>query len=207
MYTLYSRPGSSGFIVEAALKQAGIPFRMVTIKKGAPPEGYSKVNPLNQVPSLTLPDGRTITESAAMCILLADSHPGSGLGPAPGDPHRPEFLRWLMFLTSMLYPALMRYFYPQRSTTDPGGIERVKDAAMIEFDRYFEVIDAGLAGRRWLAGERRSIADVYLLLLAYWHPVADRPRPEWTNINRVCEELKKDPILAEVNEGHRLWQS
>jgi hypothetical protein len=55
-----------------------------------------------------------------------------------------------------------------------------------------------------LAGER-SIADVYLLMLAHWHPVADRPRDEWKNIVRVCEALKREPALAELNKRHRIW--
>jgi glutathione S-transferase len=205
MYTLYSRPGSGGFIVEAALSIAGAPFKVVNIDRKTPPPDFFRISPLNQVPALTLPDGRTITESAAICLLLSETYPRAGLAPHPGTPERADFLRWLMFLSSTLYPTMMRYFFCERSTTDKAGRAAVKDAAVIDFDRGFGIVDAALAGRQWLAGDTRSIADIYLLTLAHWHPAGDRPREEWTNIVRLCEALKTDPVVARLNESHRFW--
>ena len=40
------------------------------------------VNPLHQVPVLTLPTGEVMTESAAILIYLADSYPHARLAPA-----------------------------------------------------------------------------------------------------------------------------
>ncbi|WP_442582950.1 glutathione S-transferase family protein [Mesorhizobium sp. ASY16-5R] len=205
MYKLYSRAGSGGFVAEAALRMAGAPYEIVPIDKASPPSGFEKLSPLRQVPALTLPDGRTITESAAICLLLQETFPAAGIGPEAGSHDRPEFLRWLAFLSSMLYPTMMRYFFCERSTTDPDGLEPVKQAAIVEFDRGFSIVDHALTGRDWLVGGQRSIADIYLLMLAYWHPVADKPRDEWTNIVRVCEALKRDPLVAKLNEAHRFW--
>lgn len=205
MYTLYSRPGSGGFVVEAALTMAGAAYEIVRVEKASPPAGFEKLSPLRQVPALTLPDGRTITESGAICLLLQESFPSAGLGPVAGSHERPEFLRWMFFLSSMLYPTLMRFFFCERSTTDPAGLEAVKEAAIVEADRGFAILDRALEGRDWLAGGQRSIADIYLLMLAYWHPVADKPRDEWTNIVRLCEALKRDPLVAKLNEAHRFW--
>ena len=50
-----------------------------------------------------------------------------------------------------------------------------------------------------------SIADVYLLMLAHWHPVADRPRAEWTAIVGLAERMKSQPAMAQLNAGHRMW--
>jgi glutathione S-transferase len=205
MYTLYGRPGSGSFVVEAALVLAGVPFNVVNVVKGAPPSGYSGISPLHQVPALGLPDGGSMTESAAMCLYLSDLHPEASLGPAPAAPARPEFLRWMLFLSSMLYPASLRFAYAQRYTTDPAGVAAVKGSALAESDRGFVIVEDALAGRDWLVGNQRSIADIYLLMLAYWHPVGDRPREEWTNITRLCRTLRADPVLAKLNETHRLW--
>jgi glutathione S-transferase len=205
MYTVYSRPGSGGFIVEAALTIAGAPFEVVNIDRQNPPSDYFELSPFGQVPALTLPDGRTITESAAICLLLMETFPNADLGPRAGERERPEFLRWVMFLASMLYPALMRYWFSSRCTTEPEGKPAVKQAAIIDADRGFNVIEQALEGRAWLAGDRRSVADLYVLVLAHWHPVSDKPRPEWVNIVALCERLKTDPVLAKLNETHRLW--
>lgn len=205
MYTLYSRPGSGGFVAEAALRLAEQPFTLIHVAKDAPDEEFRRISPLGQVPALTLPCGRSITESGAISVLIAERYPQAGLAPPPGSPHRAEFLRWMFFMSSVLYPALLRYFYADRYTSDPAGTKVVQDAAVDETDRAFALIEDALAGRNWLAGERFSIADVYLLMLGHWHPVGDRPRAEWTGIARLCAALKEQPVLAELNLAHRLW--
>jgi glutathione S-transferase len=204
MYKLYTRPGTGGFVVEAALQAAGAPFERTDVPKGVPHESaFLAVSPLGQVPAIVLPDGKSMTESAAICMLLAERYPEARLAPAAGSPERADFLRWMAFMSG-LYLADLRYFYANRYTADPAGIEAVKEAALTEMDRDFAILDAALAGREGLAGAR-SIADVYLLMLAHWHPVADRPRDEWKNIVRLCEALKQEPALAELNERHRIW--
>lgn len=205
MYTLYGRPGSGSFVVEAALLRAGAPFSKVTVPRRDQSPDYAAISPLGQVPALGLPEGGTMTESAAMCLLIAERFPQAQLAPSAGSPERAAFLRWMFFLSSMLYPTLMRYFFCGRVTAEESGLEAVKAAAVVQADREFAVVDAALAATRHLAGEKPTIADVYLLMLAHWHPVDARPRPEWKNIVRVCEELKADPMLAGLNEAHRFW--
>lgn len=204
MYTLYSRPGSGGFVAEAALRLAGQPFTLVEVAKGPPDEDFRKISPLGQVPVLTLPCGRSITESGAISVLIAERFPQAELAPGTDSPHRAEFLRWMFFMSSALYPALLRYFYADRYT-DPAGAKAVQGAAVDETDRCFLILEEVLAGNHWLVGGRFSIADVYLLMLAHWHPVGDRPRAEWTNIVRLCAALKEMPVLADLNHTHRLW--
>jgi glutathione S-transferase len=205
MYTLYSRPGSGGFVVEAAFHLAGQPFTLVNVPKQAPGDDFRAISPLGQVPALTLPCGGSITESGAMVTLVAERFPDAGLAPRPDSPERAEFLRWMFFLSSALYPALLRYFYAERYTSDPAGTKAVQEAALAESDRCFAVIENALTEREWLVDDRFSVADVYLLMLAHWHPVGDRPREEWTNIVRLCAALRQQPALAELNAAHRLW--
>jgi len=205
MYKLYSRPGTGGFVVEAALLLARVPFECIDVPKPSQHEpDFLRISPLGQVPALVLPDGQLITESAAMCILLADDHPDAGLAPAIGVSARASFLRWMMLMTSVLYPAVLRLFYADRYTSDPHGGAGVEDAAAREMDTAFAILDAALAGSDGLAGSF-SIADVYLLMLAHWTP-EEKPRPEWTNIVALCERLKDHAVLRDLNAKHALWQ-
>ncbi len=46
--------------------------------RGRSATGCSSLNPLGQVPTLVLPDGRVMTESAAIILHLADQAPQAG---------------------------------------------------------------------------------------------------------------------------------
>ncbi len=208
-HTLYTRQGSGGFVVEVALALAGIPVDTIEVPRDrADPRNIAfrrDVNPLGQVPVLILPDGGRMTESCAICLHLTEAYPEAGLGPVAGMPHRRDFLRWMTFMSSALYPALLKSYYPHRHTTDPNGSEAVKAAATADADRLFAFLEDEMAGRQWLVGETFSIADIYLAMLAHWHPVAERPRQEWTNIVSLCRRVAEHPGAAEANKTHRLW--
>lgn len=206
MYRLYTRPGSGGFVVEAALALAGAPFDQIDVPKKDPPDpAFLDISPLNQVPVLTLPNGQSITESAAICILLAERHPEAGLAPAAGSPDRADFLRWMAFMSSALYPAILRLYYAHRYTTDADGKKAVKQAAIAEMDRGFAIVDAALQGRDWLVGDAMSLADIYLVMLVAWHPDIDKARADWPNIERLWSALRAHPLMKRLNTAHEMW--
>lgn len=204
MYKLYTRPNSGGFVVEAALALAGVPFDQIDVPKPPDPT-FLDISPLNQVPVLTLPDGNSITESAAMCILLAERHPEAGLAPAIASPARADFLRWMTFMSSVIYPAALRFFYAHRYTADPGGLEAVKLAAVAEMDRGFAILDTALENRDWLVGDRLSLADIYLVMLIAWHPEVEKVRTAWPNIERLWAGLREHPVMRKLNTSHDMW--
>ncbi|ESY64216.1 glutathione S-transferase family protein [Mesorhizobium sp. M0051] len=206
MYKLYTRRGSGGFVVEAALALANVPFEQIDVPKTERPDpAFLDISPLNQVPVLTLPDGSSITESAAICILLAERHPNAGLAPAADAPARADFLRWMTFMSSVLYPAVLRFYYAYRYTTDAEGTNAVKQAAVAEMDRGFAVLDASLEGRDWLVDDRMSVADIYLVMLVAWHPDAERARTTWPDIERLWSKLREHPLMKTLNTSHGMW--
>ena len=102
-YQLYNRDGSGDFVVEAALALAGAPFEIVKLdsKSGtALPDTFRGTNPWRQVPTLILPGGSTMTETAAILIHIAACYPDRALAPRPGTPAHAKFLRWLIFVRS-----------------------------------------------------------------------------------------------------------
>jgi glutathione S-transferase len=206
MYKLYTRPGSGGFVVEAALALANAPFEQIDVPKTDRPDpAFLDISPLNQVPVLTLPDGRSMTESAAICILLAERHPEASLAPAIDAPARVEFLRWMAFMSSVLYPAILRLYYAYRYTADADGTKAVKQAAVAEMDRGFAVLDSALKGRDWLVGDAMSLADIYLVMLIAWHPDIGRARRAWPNIERLWAKLRGHPLMKTLNTTHEMW--
>lgn len=206
-FTLYTRPGSGGFVTEVAFAMADVAVEKIDVSRAeaAPGGSFRDINPVGQVPALRLPDGRLMTELAAICLYLAELYPLKGIGPLAGSQDRPDFLRWMLFLASAHYPTLLRFYYPDRRTADANGADGVKAAAIAEAEQLFEVVEAHLAGRTWLVSDMMTIADVYLAMLAFWLPPDDKPRETWTNVVGLCRRVAENPVVAELNKTHRIW--
>ena len=109
-YTVYGQKGSGSVPVEATLVLLGEPYELKQPARSENPEAgdlsaeeMARINPMRQLPSLILPNGELMTESAAILIHLADSHPASRPSPALDDPRRPAFLRWMTFVSAQIY--------------------------------------------------------------------------------------------------------
>jgi glutathione S-transferase len=197
MYKLYWARNTGAFAPEAVMTLAGVPFERVAVDVDAGEhhgEAYHRLNPMGQVPLLVLPDGQAMTESAAMLLYLVDRFPQAGLAPAPGSPARATFDRWLLFMAVNLYGGALRYYYPDRFSTDPAGTEGVKAAAAHDLDRWFALVAAALDPGPFLLGARYGAADLYLLMLAEWYA----PSRGLGAIRRLCDVLKAEPAVAAV---------
>ena len=172
-YTLYSHDGSGGFAAEAALIKAGADFKTIVIdttKGDQNRADFAAINPMKQVPTLILPDGTIMTESAAIVVHLANAFPGKGLAPAPGSSGHARFLRWMFFMAANIYEGDLRYYYPDRYITDPTGIEGVKAAGAAHMTKSFAVVEQALEQGPFLCGKEMNMADVYLAMVAAWSP-------------------------------------
>jgi len=176
-YTLHGRPGWGSAIVEAQLDWYGLPYQYVEVGDlFASPEAretLARVNPLAQVPTLELPDGRVMTESAAITLHLADATGSAELVPGIGEPARAPFLRWLVFLVANVYPTFTYADDPQRFVADPEAAKAFR-ARVDDYARQLWAQMAAAAGEPWFLGERFSAIDVYLAVMTRW-----RPRREW----------------------------
>lgn len=196
-YTLYGSNGSGSFVVEAALVKAGARYEPVTIdiEKGDQEKpSFTSINPMKQVPALKLPDGTLMTESVAMVIHFADAFPAKGLAPKPGTSAHASFLRWMVFMGTNIYEGDLRYFYPQRYTTDPKGIEGVKAAGGAHMKRSIEVIASALDP--YVCGKDLSIADVYLTMVAKWGPDPQTNSKLKAVMAKVAADAVYGPVFA-----------
>ena len=155
--TFYTNPMSRGRIVRWMLEEVGQPYRTEVIDYGAiKSPGYLAVNPMGKVPAIK--HGSTVvTESAAICAYLADAFPQAGLAPAPTDPLRGTYYRWLFFAAGPIEAAVTN---KALKFEVPPGQER-----MAGYGTYADVMDAlegAVSGRRFIAGDRFSAADLYV---------------------------------------------
>ncbi len=171
MYKLYWRPRSGAFAPAAVMAELDIPYEGIQLDEAnREHEGaaYRAQNPMAQTPLLVLPDGGVMAESGAISLYLAETKPQSGLAPTPDDPIRPHFLRWLSFAQVNLYETVLRYYYTERYTSDPGGAPGVKQAANERTERLWDMTAEAIQGP-FFFGNRFTVLDIYLAMLAAWH--------------------------------------
>ena len=201
MYKLYARPGWGSALVEAQLAWYGLPFELEEVddlfKAAAARATLQPANPLAQVPTLILPDGPVMTESAAITLHLADVTGSRDLVPAPGENVRTAFLRWLVFLVANIYPTFTYADDPARFV--PGEEAQRGFLAIVSAYRerlWRQVNDA--AGEPWFLGERFSALDIYLAVMTHWGP-----RRAWfaefcPRLSAIALRADTEPRLAGV---------
>jgi glutathione S-transferase len=167
---LHYVPGTAAMAPHAALAEAGVEYTLVLVASDEyepRPSAYLALNPWGQVP--TLEDGDLVlAEAAAIMMHIADRFPAAGLAAPVGTRARSQISQWLAYLSTAFQTAYMRWFYPDRFTTDPDGSAGVRAAADAALRRHVEWADAQLAGRDWLVGGERSAADIYLFMMTRW---------------------------------------
>jgi glutathione S-transferase len=162
---LHYFPGSAALAPHMTLAEIGMPYELVLVERdedGRPPEDYFRLNPWGKVP--TLEDGDLVlTESAAICLYLAEKFSDARLAPAAGTRERAELYRWLLWFSNTVQATQVRHFYPHRFGTE--GVQEIADAELGEF---YDLIDGHLDGREWVVGEERTVADFFLVMLTRW---------------------------------------
>ena len=124
---------------------------------------YRKLNVMGEVPVLEHRD-RVFAQSGAILDYLAGTL--GRCGPRDDDERR-EILRWLLWdnhkLTS--YTATLRFLRSIAPTPgDPAVIAFLRGRA----EAAWGVLDAHLAGRTYVVGDRLTIADVSLCGYLFW---------------------------------------
>lgn len=172
-YVLHGRAGWGSAIVEAQLAWYGLPFRFVDsddlLASAAARERLAPLNPLAQVPVLELPDGRVMTESAAITLHLADLTGRDDLVPGAQARERAAFLRWLVYIIANIYPTFTYGDVPTRFVKAEGAAEAFRS----ELDGYLRrlwIVAESAAGEPFFLGERFSALDIYHAEMTRWRP-------------------------------------
>ena len=164
--------GCGNAIVEAAFGIAGIPvdYEEVDYSNDSPTRPrLLQFNPLGQVPTLVLPDGRIMTESLAILHYLDDLAPKAGLIPPKGDAARVAFYRWAVFLIAAVYPTYTYGDDPKKWVPEESGAKCLRDSTDGHRKKLWTQIEAEVK-EPWFLGERFSALDLYLAAMTRWRP-------------------------------------
>jgi glutathione S-transferase len=134
---------------------------------------------MGQIPALVLPDGTLMTETAAMIIQLCERHPEAKLAPPVGSPESAQFQRWLFFMATNIYSSVIRFYYSDRFTTNPAGVEGVKEAALSDLDRHFAFLNDVLESGPYLLGQIPQLLEANPRIRQLVELVQARPAVAW----------------------------
>lgn len=194
-YKVFAIKGWGSVLAEAMLELAGLPYDSEVAAFDTPGPDRDRllmVNPLGQIPTLILPDGTVMTESAAIALHLADLRPEAGLAPPPGDPARPAFLRWLVFLVAAIYPTFTYGDDPARWVSGETAGKELRRSTDAFREANWRQIEAAIAPAPWTLGKRFSALDVYVAAMTRW-----RPRRAW-----FAEHCPKLHAVALATDAH-----
>ncbi len=201
MYRLYDYlPSGNGYKVRLVLKQLRIAYELTEIDilrgESRTPQFLAK-NANGRVPLLEVPQRGCLAESHAIIAFLAE---GSHLIPADAF-ERARMWQWLCFEQYHVEPNIgtVRFWVSllHRTRAELGDklIEKKKSGYAA-----LDVLESGLHGREYLAGNRYSLADVSLY--AYTHVAHEggfdlAPYP---NIRAWHARVSEQPDWAPITE-------
>ena len=201
MYQLFGRKGWGSALTELQLGWYGLPYHLEEVddlfESTVARRCLAKLNPVAQLPTLVLPDGTVMTESAAITLHLADVTGSHELVPPPGDPTRPRFLRWLVFLVANIYPTFTYADDPARFVTGEAAQAAFRESVDAYARRLWGMVENEATGLLFL-GERFSALDIYIAVMTRW-----RPRRPWfaehsPRLTAIALAAESQPRLAAV---------
>ena len=208
MYKLYFAPGSAAMAPHAMLEDIGAPFELirVDIKTGEQHSAdYLKLNPHARVPTLVYDGDHVMYESTAICLLLADRHPGIPFVPKVDSKDRGPFLQWMAYLTNTLQEACMHWWHPEKFVDGADQQAAVKRKAEQRTAEMFRFLDGQLAGP-FLCGSTFYICDYYVAMLARWTRAMATPAHTYPNINKLIRAVLQRPGYARMLKAEGIEQ-
>jgi glutathione S-transferase len=181
-----------------AEKGLSVPTEQVDIVKADNRAGeFRKKNPLGQLPVLELDDGTCIAESVAICRYFEVLNPEPPLFGAPRDAKDQalvEMWQRRMELELLRYVAgafqNLHAFFKGRIEQVPAYGEVCRNTAR----ERLAWLDAELAARPFVAGERYTIADITALVAVDFGRTSDvRIDPGQKNLTRWHETVSARP--------------
>jgi GST-like protein len=195
MITFYYNLAPNPMKVALCLEEMGLLYELkpVDTRKGEQHHpDYLMVNPNAKVPAIVDQDtGATVFDSNAILLYLAEK---TGQFLPPKDPvERGELLSWIMFVATGVGPFSGQAVHFKRDAPEPK--EYAVNRYLFEARRHYSILDARLAGRRYMLGGTYTIVD-----MAVWGWVRMVPfilgEDAWTiftHLKRLLDDIDTRP--------------
>jgi GST-like protein len=190
-----------------ALEIIGAPYRIVETASWDTNDAFVellKANPLGQIPTLVLPDGTVMSESAAILIHLGGAHPESGLLPRDASA-RAQAIRGLVFIAANCYAAISVIDFPERWCADADADDVVKDriraGTRARLHKYWEMFADLFPASPYLGGGELGALDILAAVVSKWsgsRKHLEKARPAfYATLMRIEAHPKVAPVFAQ----------
>ncbi len=179
-----------------ALEEAGVPFERLDAGGEfglLDTESYGKLNPNRRIP--TLIDGNTVVwESNAVTRYVAAKWSEGDLWPS--DPaERALADMWMDWvLTTVMGPLIPVFWGLVRTPPDQRDMALISEKA-IECGHVFQILDAALASRDYIGGDRFTMGDIPAGAVTWRYLNLHIERPELLHVADWMDRLEKRPAF------------
>jgi glutathione S-transferase len=172
------------------IRELDIPYEQINLGKGydSPNQPwYLKMNPTGTIPTID-DDGFILWESNAIVKYLCAKHSPGNLSPT--DPHEyADADRWISWQGTTLWPpmreVLLKLVRMPEDKRDPNRIAEL----VATVTEHWEVLNGRLDGRKYIMGERFTMADIVFgphIYRWFTYPI---PRPNLPHLRAWYERF------------------
>jgi len=194
----YGVPSGCSFGSIVALEWLGRPYRLSRIEmpEVVTSEAFRRINPVGETPALATDGGAIVTESMAIMNWIGARGIEGALGFAQGTPEFDRLNQMLAYLNTTFFNAFVPLWHLYEHASDDTTKAVLREFGRVKVEKAHAQLDAMLGDRRWLLGERRTVADAYFAGIARWtdyHGVVNRA--DYPNLDRLYRQLQDDPAV------------
>ena len=197
-YVLHYAPDNASMIIRMALEHLGVAYDTALVDRSTQAQtspAYLRINPNGLIPALETPDG-TLFETGAILLWLTDRH--GTIGPGPDAPGRPDFLKWLFFISNTVHPAVRMMFHPEKYTHGAASQSALRHGLQKVLVAQFQTLDTVAAqGHSWFGGTAPGALDFYIAAILRWLAIypADTDRSwfsirHYPHLHALCARLE-----------------
>jgi glutathione S-transferase len=185
------------FLAEKGIDLPKVPVDLAKLEQKS--ESFRALNPLQRVPVLVLDDGTVIAETMAICRYFEALHPEPNLfGRDALEIAKVEM--WNRRIELGLYSAVQAIFRHGHPAMAKMQVPQVAQWAEINKPRvaeFLEILNDALAGRKFAAGDKFSVADITgLVAIDFMKPAKLELSEPYQHVRRWHAEISARPSAA-----------
>lgn len=197
MRKLWGRTSSSNVMkVLWTLDELSLPYQRIdaggAFGRTKEPE-YRAMNPMGLVPTLQEEDGWSAWESNTICRYLCNEYAPEGTLYPRAPRARAAVETWMDWQLGHLTAPMVTIFFTHIRLPEPQRDWAAEKKAREEAGRLWKIVDAKLAGQRFLCGNEPTLADVALGCWVHRWQAMPIERPDLPNLAAYYEALKTRP--------------